>query len=295
MKRLFQLLIIIGLLLFAVETKAKPKEKTIEWTTTYVANEDKSLSEAKKEAALQAELDAMACEFGTYLSTTNYTAIRNGESHFSSTNVSQIRGEKIRDLEAPKYDVQWKDGMLVIKCSVKFVGREIEQSQTDLDIKILRNGYSEKFESTTFKHNDDFYLSFKAPVDGHLAIFISDDVNNTFTLLPYPKEGIPSFPIKHGKNYLFFCDDKKFFMQNPKIESPKNFANVEGIRVTTEKESEINQITVVFSPKDFSQPNASTDGDLNYLSTNNFHDWLAKCRIDRELTVKTIDIIVNRK
>lgn len=295
MQYIQKMFVFFGLLFLSVGAIAKPKEKTIKWTTTYVVGEDKSLSAAKKEAAIQAELDALACEFSTYISSTNYSAIRNGETHFSSLNVSQIRGEKIRDLEEPKYEIESIDGMLVIKCTVNFIGREIEKSKTDLDVKVLKNGYTDKYESSTFTHLDELYVSFQAPIDGYLTIFLSDEADNTVTLLPYPKDGIASFRIKHGKKYLFFCDDKKFFMQNPKVESPKNFSNVVGINVSTDKETEMNRIHFVFSPNEYAQPNAHTDGDLNYMSTNSFNAWLAKCRVDSKLEVETVDIIINKK
>ena len=162
MKKLF-----ISLLLTSIMMPVwGQKIKSVEGEFVYYAPENVSVVEAKRFALKQAQLKAIAEEFGTIVSQTNLTRIE-GNNEQSTTRFS-------------------------VTCKVEGKAREIVSSQVDILAKLLRNGTEDRFESEQFKSGDDLFLSFQSPVNGYLAVYLVDDDEQVQCLLPYrdQKDGI---------------------------------------------------------------------------------------------------------
>ncbi len=192
----------------------------------------------------------MADEFGTLLSQMNTSVIQNNNERsnvdFKSLSASEVKGEWIEDTEAPQIQILYEQGFMLVKAKVCGKAREITRAAIGFSSKILRNGKDDKFESEVFNENDDFYLSFQSPVEGYLSVYLIDDEQNAFCLLPYAKDSDGQLKVEHGKRYLFFD-------ANVVPEMEKGI--VDEFTMTCSKSIEYNQLYVIFSPNAFIKAN----------------------------------------
>ncbi len=288
-RRYFLLLFVLNLLVVSAQ-----RIKTVETEYTYCAPPNLSPLEARNEAISRSKTEAIAKTFGFIVTSNNFMGMDNidGQSHtsFSTLSESEVKGEWLRDLEAPKVVkmTPMEDMTLCITVHVKGEAREIVSSSVDCKAKMLRNGVEDFFESDEFKEGDRFYMSFSSPVDGYLAVYMLDDDGNAWRLLPYANSSDPSFRIEHGREYVLFSERH----------------GGEGIEVTCEKEIEFNHIYTLFSPNKFTRPldNGISTKDNGLilppnLSLKDFQKWFVGIRKhDKELTVnrKTIKITKHR-
>ena len=172
----------------------------------YVVPETQTLSEAKQTAITQARLKAIADEFGTIVSQTNTTAMHTKDgktnSSFNSYSENEVRGIWISDAKEPEVSVKYRNEMMVIHAEVCGKVREQKQSAVELQVKPLNKG----IESTLFKNNDRFSLSFKSAASGYVAVFIRDDDNEIVNvMMPYDDGDGNAREVKSNKEYLFLC------------------------------------------------------------------------------------------
>lgn len=110
-------LIAVGLLFSVVASAQKIKKVDAEYI--YHAPENVSLEEAKRIALERVKLQAIADEFGTVVSQSNFTTVtnRNGQSDvdFLSLGGSEVKGEWIETIGEPEYAISYEQNMLVIK------------------------------------------------------------------------------------------------------------------------------------------------------------------------------------
>ena len=272
------------------------KTKTIKAEYTDLAPENVTLEQAKQTALQRARLQGLADEFGTNMNQIG-TTIRenvNGESSasvFQLTN-STVKGEWIRDLDEPEYDIDYEDGSLMVSVKVKFEARETKSASIDFEAKVLRNGTDNKFEANEFKNGDGLFLSFQTPKTGYLAVYLVEG-DMAYCLLPYRNQTDGIRQVKANKRYVFFSryEDKE--------------ANVDEYVMTTDKPIENNVIYAIFSPNEFSkavdtQSNRQaglegTDGLPRELSFEKFQKWLSKLMgQDEKMGIKTIPITIKK-
>lgn len=267
--------------------------KTVEGEYTYHAPENVTMEQAKRTALDRAKIQALADEFGTIVSQSNATRVenKNGQTDvdFLSIGGSDVKGEWIETIGEPTYNIRYDDGMLVVSVKVKGKAREIISAGIDFQTHILRNGTEDRFESDQFRSGDELYLSFQSPVNGYLAVYLIDAENQAYCLLPYRNQTEGIYPIKANQRYLFF---------NIKEAPLQERSYVDEYVMTCERESEQNQIYVIFSPNQFAkaidnQSNASLPRELPY---KDFQKWLVKCRKhDKEMNLRLILITINRQ
>ena len=271
---IFRLFITACLFLFALPILAQRTEK-VRAEYIYHAPENISLEEAKRIALDRAKIQAIADEFGTIVSQSNTTLVsnRNGESSsdFFSLGGSVVKGEWIENIGQPEYQINYEQGMLVVKAIVSGRIREIVSALIDIKTEVLCNGTDLKFACTDFKSGDDLYLYFQSPVDGYLAIYLLDEVSQmVYCLLPYKSSSEAVTPIEHDKPYIFFsakhAGDKAHL--------------VDEYTMTCNSSVERNTIYVVFSPNEFAKANSNNVEELlpQELSFEEFQKWLSKCR-----------------
>lgn len=274
--------------------------KTVEASYTYHAPENVTLEQAKVTALSRAQIQALADEFGTIVSQSNDTRIENkdGQSKvdFLSIGNSEVKGEWIETIGEPRYQISYEGNMLVVTVKVKGKAREIVSASIDLHAHVLRNGTDNKFESDYFRSGDDLYLSFRSPVSGYLAVYLTDAEDQAYCLLPYRNQTDGIYTVNANQRYLFF---------NIK-EAPQNERSmVDEYVMTCERESEHNQIYVIFSPKPFmkavdreSLKEVTDDAIAGFpreLSSAEFRKWLAKARThDQNMNVRMIPITIKK-
>ena len=265
----------IILLLLLTSTAFAQKLKTVESEYTYYAPENVTLEHAKRIALDRAMIQALAEEFGTIVSQSNATRVenQNGQTNidFLSIGGSEVKGEWIETIGEPIYNIRYEGNMLVVVCKVKGKAREITSAGIDFQAKILRNGTDDKFESDQFRSGDDLFLSFQSPVSGYLAVYLVDANNQAYCLLPYRNQTDGIYPIKANQRYLFFS-----IKEAPQQER----TYVDEYVMTCERESEQNQIYIIFSPNQFAKATDSCSDDHlpRELSYNDLQRWLVKCR-----------------
>ncbi len=264
---------------------------------TYAAPSNVSPEQAKAIAFERARLTALADEFGTTISQNNSTVVsnENGKSSvdFLSLSSSQVKGEWIETIEekviSANYDMN--AGMFVIVVRVEGKAKEISNSQIDVIAKVLRNGTDQRFESDSFKNNDDIYLYFRSPAKGNVAVYLMDDSQNTYCLLPYMNDSDGKVEVRANKDYVFF---------SPDMADEDNKSIVDEYVMTCEKSTESNQIFIIYSPNAFIKANdySSADDGLilpRQLTYADFQKWLTKVRTaDRDMVLIQKPITVSK-
>lgn len=250
------------------------KTKKVHGEYVYHAPENVTLEDAKRTALERAKVQALADAFGTLVSQSNSTIVRNTDgvssSDFLSLGGSEVKGEWIETIGEPEFDISFTEGMLVVRVSVTGRAREIVSSKIDFEAKLLRNGTEPKFESSEFRNGDDLYLYFKSPVDGYLAVYLLDETTmQVYCLLPYRNSGEGSVKIKHDVPYVFFSTEK----------ANNNKAEVDEYVMTCAGKHETNVIYVIFSTNPFVKANLNISvQSLNNTSYEDFNKWLVKSR-----------------
>lgn len=256
---------------------------------TYYAPENITVEQAKQTALDRAKIQAIADEFGTIISQSNTTFVRNengnSELDFQSIGGSDVKGEWVETIGEPKFQIDYAENHLVVKVTVNGRIREIVASQIDLIAQVLCNGTTEQFERSEFKDGDDLYLRFQSPVDGYLTIFLIDGIAQTaYCLLPYRMSKEVVQPIKKDMPYIFFSQEC----------APKGMS-VDEYVMTCSAGQERNDLYIIFSPNTFVKANSESIDELRPRSLHwaDFQKWLAKVRSrDKEMRVisKTITI-----
>ncbi|MBR1547068.1 MAG: DUF4384 domain-containing protein [Prevotella sp.] len=253
-----------------------------EYTYVIHENDDITLREAKRKCLELAKASAIKEKFGELITSDviDSNVETNGEStssYFWENTVAMAKGEWLGDTEQPIFDVSYKDGQLIFTTKVKGMAREIIQSKADLKWEILKDGNEKKIVTQSFDSGERIYVSFRSPSNGYVAVYLIVGDDETSCLLPYPQDADGRFPVKAGRDYLFFDKQK----------DPQAFQ----YRLKTKHRQEDNQLVIIYSPNPFTKCNDIT-GDKNHpnsLSTHDFQKWLLKCqREDR-------DMVVNKK
>ena len=286
MKRLFWLISIL------VSLSASAQDvQTVEAEYVYEVPEDVSLSAAKQTALEKAKIRAIAETYGTVVSESNTVrmANRNGISSvdFLSISGSDVKGEWIETISQPEYQIVYNGEKLIVSVKVKGKIRELIANEVEFQVKVLRNGTEDRFESEMFNNGDDLYLSFTSPVAGYLAIYLVDVGNDATCILPYQKQQDGIYAVKANQRYVFFSERDATPVERPLVDS---------YNLTALYPVEQNQIYVVFSPQSFVKAaDNGFEGQLRQLKGDDFQKWLAKCRKrDVNMTVKMIPITIRK-
>lgn len=279
------------MLLFAAAASAQ-KEKKVEGEFQYWASPYMTAMEAKAEAIKNAKIEAIAKKFSKIVTSNSYVGmdIVAGQEHtlFSSLDECEVRGEWLYDLEPPRI-VRWEpqeDYSALITVRVKGKAREIVSAPVKFESKILRNGTDDRAESTEFTELDKFYMSFRSPENGYLAIYMLDDEGRAFRLLPYTNSDEPAYRVQHDKRYTFFTRED----------------GGNGIQAHCQQPVEFNHIYTIFSPIEFTKPldkgvSRADDGALlpPMLTLQEFQKWFVGIRkYNSKLSVNRTTIKVKR-
>lgn len=268
------------------------KIKTVDGEYTYVVPENVNLDKAKYIALERLKIQLIEEEFGSTVSQSNSTLVKNsnGKSDvdFVSIGGSEVNGEWIETIGTPRYNIYYENDMLVVSVKAKGRIREIISTAVDVKSLVLRNGIEDRFESDTFKSGDDLYISFQSPTNGYLVVYLVDTEQRAFCLLPYQnmKEGF--FNVEANKRYVLFSTQTAASELKPYVDE---------YTMTCTHDQEINQLYVIFSTSPFVK---AIDDKLEKelpreLSNEDFQKWLAKYRTrDTNMVVKKKTITIRK-
>ena len=279
---------IIGLffLLPSITSLAQtPREEIVSGEYTYVVrdNDNITFSEAKRKCIELAKATAIKEKYGELI-TSDFIDSRvdkDGESsnsYYWENTVARAKGIWLGDTEGyPILDIEYKDGQLVFTAKVQGWARELTQVITDLKWSIMKEGINDRVEAEAFDSGERFYVNFRSPADGYVAIYLTVGDDETSCLLPYPKDSDGRFAVKADRNYIFF--DKT------------TDALARHYLLKTNRPQEDNQLIIIYSPNPFTKCNDVSKGGLhpNSLNTHDFQKWLLRCqRMDS-------DMVINKK
>lgn len=264
------------------------KEKEVSGIYTYYIPYNVARDKAEQIAFERARIQAIADEFGTVMTQHSRIDMRssngNENSDFWSSASALVKGEWVSTIGEPIFEPFIENGNFAIRCEVKGIAREITAPKAELEVRLLRNGTTDAYESSTFKSGDNCYLAFTTPVNGAIAVYLEDEAGNMFCMLPYYAQTATCTQVSPGVRYLFFTS---------------NDGDEEKYQLTTNKEIERNIIHVIFSQNDFIKPIDKSNGQelsLKTLSAENFRNWLQKSRaLDHTFQVVSIPITITSK
>ncbi len=275
----------------------KPKHVRAEYT--YISeNKEESPSQSEKTAFFRARCKALENEFGamTGSQTDIVTMNDNGNTsvRFRQHGGTEIKADWLKTIKEEVRKRAWTDdGFMVIEVYVEGMAREIVSASVDFEYHLLRNGDKLENEDDRFRNNDRMALSFKAPVDGYLAVYITDD-SRAYCMLPYKEQTDGIYRIKANKEYIFFHENHAQLTER---------GYDLRMRLVTDKQQEDNTVYIIFSQKPFTK---KTDSEGSVVRDNlvlvrnvaieEFEDWLYKCqRQDEQLRVEKKPILITKK
>lgn len=275
----------------ARDKKSKPEDLT--YTGTYWIEHFSSQKDAENQAVEQAIQDALTEKYGTYV---DYQVITE-DTDVHNTGISRPKGEVLKVLSKGPFKHTFVEGKLQITVTVKISARE-KINNVQFDARLIRRPYEQE-DTYRFQEEDPLYLSFKTPIDGNLAVYLEED-GMVYNLLPYPDDPNGSVEVKHNKEYLFFCEESKFFEQHRNIVAPKNYSSVLPLKLTLSSGAKqaVNRIYILFSPNPFTRALANgEEGEIPHLNSETFQWWLGTLRMDDDFEniIKTIVITKKQK
>lgn len=271
-----------------------PRVKTVTAEYDYLLSPKESLDEGKLRAIEQAKLNAIADEFGTAMSQTNYTNISNlnvGEhSSFNSYSSSDVNGEWLETIKE-ETDLITKDGHAFWRIRLKGKIRELVFNPINLDCVLMANGTDPKknrVRDDTFVAGDYLYVHFQSPVSGYLAVYLADCDNEqpVQCLIPYRGTDEGAMRIEADKPYVFFSREHADATIKNKVGR---------IKLNTNNSVEYDRLYILFSPNQFvkvTDKESDNPDDVIYdrlgnaihrlprqTDFNSFQQWLTKTRL----------------
>lgn len=277
--------VIIFFLLPMASMAQTPREEIVsaEYTYSVRDNENITFGDAKRKCIELAKAKAIRDKYGELI-TSDFIDSRvnkdgeSSDSYYWENTVARAKGIWLGDSDGyPKFDVAYSDGFIEFTAKVQGLAREIIQSTIDLKWSIMKDGINDRVTAETFDSGERFYVNFRSPADGYVAVYMLEGDDVTSCLLPYSKDTDGRFPVKAGRDYVFF--DK-----NTDSSAPHYV-------LKTKREQENNQLIIIYSPKKFTKCNdkVTEKNRPRSLRTSEFQRWLLGCqRLDN-------DMVVNKK
>lgn len=277
------LLVLLSTFALSAQRTAKVNGK---YTYILTENDNVTIKEAKIKSIEMAKAEALKNEFGTLVVSDfiNSEKVANGDlsSYYIMDTSTSVKGEWLSDDKTPVVTIECVDGELLFTAEVWGTAREIKRAHTDIKWQIQREDQGTKIESDKFNSGDRFFVKFRSPADGYVAIYLITDDDDSSCLLPYRKDNAGRYHVRGGKEYTFF--DKS-------IDPTASY-----YKLSTNNPVEYNQLVIIFSPNPFTKC-SDTSGDSrrpNFLSQKDFAKWLLKCqRTDNEMVVYSKWLTIN--
>jgi hypothetical protein len=237
----------------------------------YVSNNpNEGPEQAKINAFVAAKQKALEERFGLDVSKITNTLQINrndGKEVKSSSNVFSVgevavRGEWIETISEQVLSQSYVNGFWVVKVRVDGRARNYSTEKADIQYTFLKD-VDDMDAPVAFRDGSDLFLRFISPVAGQLCVYLVDETQNAYCLLPYMNNQTGSQRIDANKEYIFF--------------STKYDNDADEYTLNCERSLEHNAIYLVFSPNDFTKAVDKQGG-------KNFRDE----QLPRELTCEAL-------
>ena len=281
------------------------KEKVVEAAYTYIYSSDITPKAARLMAYERAQIEAIREAFPGTITAENHSLVINdsekgSSSRFYTSGVSEVKGEWLGDTREPEYTDPVFDSahdLWSITCKVKGRVRETVWAKPAFRWQLMRNHVEDASETDQFVEDDQLYMTFQAPCDGYLAVYLSDERGMAQCLVPNDQDPAGIYRVQGGKRYVFFSD-----------RHPMNDGQMptEEFTLFPAGEVEYDQFYVFFSPNVFRK---AANGERQNLDINgtdrampgevpyaDFQHWQLKLLSkDKELQREKKIISISRK
>ncbi len=281
LNKIIWILLICQMTISFEASSQKTAKVTGKYTYIVTDNDNVTMKEAKIRAIDLAKAEAIKKEFGTLVVSDFINSDRMVDDDLSSYYImdtsSSVKGDWLGDEKDPVVTVECVDGNILFTAEVWGTAREIIRAQTDLSWQVQKMVNDAKIESDQFETGERFFVKFKSPTDGYVAIYLITADDETACLLPYRKDTTGRFKVKGRTEYELF--DKS-------VDPTASY-----YKLSTNQLQEYNQLVLIYSPNPFTKcTDVSNDPrHPNTLSQKDFAKWLLKNqRADK-------DMVVNRK
>ncbi len=286
------ILLFLGIRLFAfaqVEVNA-----TGEYSFRIEPNQ--TLVQAKEFALEQAKIIAIENAFGRIISNGNSTYLQNNtnsnqiqtKTSFSFISESFVKGEWIKDNSKPVFTFEIINDEQWLKVKVDGLIREIENDPIAFEFHTL-NCPKLNCKTELYKDDQDFYVYFKSPENGYLAIYLDDpNLSETARILPYQNSRLyeGSVKVNRDTDYLFFTKSNDLLKEIGAVDELK-------FKLAKSNEAEQYKLYVLFSKEPFANPLLTDNRKMiaekkeelllpKSLPSEQFQRWLQKFRINRK-------------
>lgn len=262
----------------------------------YVSNNpNEGPEQAKINAFVAAKQKALEERFGLDVSKITNTLQINrndGKEVKSSSNVFSVgevavRGEWIETISEQVLSQSYVNGFWVVKVRVDGRARNYSTEKADIQYTFLKD-VDDMDAPVAFRDGSDLFLRFISPIAGQLCVYLVDETQNAYCLLPYMNNQTGSQRIDANKEYIFF--------------STKYDNDADEYTLNSERSLEHNAIYLVFSPNDFTKA-VDKQGGKNFrdeqlpreLSYEALMKWLAKNQTCDENMVVRREVVTIRK
>lgn len=250
-------------------------------------NENETPRQATYKAIERAKIKALEEHFGVEVSQVNASWNKNKQedsavssaSHFLSMSSSAVGGVWVKSEKETVLSTSFEKGFWLVKVQVKGLARKKKQSEIQISADVLKNCTGSSCVSTQFSNGEQLYMRFSSPVNGFLCVYLVDEEQMAYCLLPDQYATTGRQEIKANTEYVFFSADNSQQLVDEYV-------------LTTEKSVEHNVLYVVFSPNDFVKSNVRTShhevATLPLVQPyKDFLLWLSKHQIaDEDMVVK---------
>jgi hypothetical protein len=262
----------------------------------YVSNNpNEGPEQAKINAFVAAKQKALEERFGLDVSKITNTLQINrndGKEVKSSSNVFSVgevavRGEWIETISEQVLSQSYVNGFWVVKVKVEGRARNYSTEKADIQYTFLKD-VDDMDAPVAFRDGSDLFLRFISPVAGQLCVYLVDETQNAYCLLPYMNNQTGSQRIDANKEYIFF--------------STKYDNDADEYTLNCERSLEHNAIYLVFSPNDFTKA-VDKQGGKNFrdeqlpreLTYEALMKWLTKNQTCDENMVVRREVVTIRK
>lgn len=262
---------------------------------TYLSdNSHETPEQAEQTALLRAKQQALEEHFGIEVSSVQsvlqHSRMENGGAS-DATDLFALketapRGEWIETVKERVISRTFQDGFWQVRVYVEGKARSLAVQKADIRYAFINNVHDREMRML-FHDGDDLFLRFSSPVDGALCVYLVDEEQNAYCLLPYQNVGAGFQPVRANNDYLFFSAD---------AEPADEYV------LTCQRTVEQNVLFVVFSPNRFTKAN-DRQGGVNWreeqlprqLPYSEFIQWLTRNQTrDRDMVVRKEIISIKR-
>lgn len=280
--------LLLSILVFAIWFNVLANDvKTVDVEYTYIAPETMPPILAKRNALEQAQLKAIADEFGTTIDQTNFTYIDSSSVDFKSYATSNSHGEWIATTREPKYDIKIEGNLQIVSVKVSGKIRRIPECRAQIKMELC-NRIENSYHTTTFHNGEPMYMKCRSSQNGYVMVFLEDEEGNAIRLLPFYIGDETCYEVKQDKEYVFFMEKNDAF--------DESLVGGEKILLTASHDKELNVVTLIYSPSLIHKPIYEKLGtsEFEYVPSSQFKKWISRLRTSNpELIVIQTPVIIN--